>query len=123
MKPRTLAQLIAAGRAGIGLTLMAAPAVVTRHWVGEAEGDRLGTRVMAAGLGVRDLVIGAGVLASLGSGNGRPWLVASAAADLGDLVATLRSRGELPTAAVAGTVLVAGGSALAGAWLAAQDNL
>lgn len=123
MKPRTLAQLLAAGRVGIGLTLLASPAVVTRHWVGEAEGDRLGTRVMAAGLGARDLVIGAGVLASLGSADGRRWLVASAASDLGDLIATLRSRGELPTASLAGTMIVAGGSALAGAWLAAQADL
>lgn len=123
MTPRLLAQLVAGGRVVIGITLLAAPQVVARHWVGEAEGGRLGTRVMAMGLGGRDLVIGAGVLAALNAGSdaAKPWLVASAAADLFDLGATLRSAGELPTGAVAGTVAVAGGAAAAGGWLLTQD--
>ncbi len=123
MDPRILAQTIAAGRVAVGLTLMAAPTVVTRHWVGESEGERLGARVMGAGLGGRDVVIGAGVLAALRTNGARSWLVASALADAFDLVATLRARDELPRGAVAGTVLVAGGAAAAGAWLAAQGEL
>ncbi len=119
MNPRLLAQLIAGGRVAIGLALFASPSLVTRHWVGEDEGDRLGTRVMAMGLGGRDVVIGAGALAALSAGGdaARPWLLGSVLADTFDLVATLRNAGRLPSGAVAGTVLVAGGAAGAGAWL------
>lgn len=123
MEPRIVASSIAAGRLAIGLTLMAAPAAVARHWVGPAEGDRVGARTLASGLGVRDFVLGAGVLAALRSGDGvRPWLVASAVADLGDLLFTLREREGLPGSSVAGTALLAGGSAAAGAWLVAQGD-
>ncbi len=123
MNPRLLAQLVAGGRVAIGAALFASPTLVTRHWVGESEGSRLGARVMAMGLGGRDLVIGAGVLAALNAGgdSAKPWLVASAAADSFDLLATLRNAGELPTGAVLGTVAVAGGAAAVGAWLLGQD--
>jgi hypothetical protein len=123
MNPRLIAQLVAGGRVAIGLGLLAAPTLITRRWVGEAEGDRVGTRVMAAGLGGRDLVIGAGVLAALRAGGdgARPWLAASAVADLCDLGATLRSAGELPRVAAGGTAVVAGGAAAVGAWLLAQE--
>jgi hypothetical protein len=123
MSPRLIAQVIAGGRVVIGAALLAAPTLITRHWVGEDEGERLGTRVMAMGLGGRDLVIGAGVLAALNAGGdtAKPWLLASAGADLFDLIATVRSAGELPSGAVAGTVAVAGGAAATGAWLLTQE--
>jgi hypothetical protein len=121
MDPRLVAKLIAAGRVVIGAALVAKPEMITKHWVGSAEGGRLGTRTMAAGLGIRDVVIGAGVLSSLGGDSAKTWLVGSALADSGDLVATLRSRNELPKMAVAGTVAMAGGAAAVGFWLAAQD--
>ncbi|MEA2125999.1 MAG: hypothetical protein QOI80_2781 [Solirubrobacteraceae bacterium] len=123
MSPRTIAQLIAAGRVVIGAALLVSPSLVTRRWIGEAESERPGARVMAMGLGGRDLVVGAGVLAALSQGGdaAKPWLLGSAVADLGDLVGTLRASGELPTAGVAGTALVAGGAAAAGAWLLTQD--
>lgn len=123
MNPRLVAQLVAGGRAAIGAVLIATPAVITRHWVGEAEGSRVGARVLAGGLGGRDLVIGVGVLAALNAGGdaAKPWLVASAAADLFDLASTLRNAGQLPTGAVVGTAAVAGGAAAAGAWLLTQD--
>jgi hypothetical protein len=123
MNPRTIAQLIAAGRVAIGAGLLAAPPVVTRGWLGSSESERPGARVMAAGLGGRDLALGAGVLAALNQGRGaaKPWLLGSAIADLGDLFATLRSSDELPTSGVVLTGLVAGTAAAAGAWLLTQD--
>ena len=121
MNPRLLAQLIAGGRVAVGVGLFAAPQVITRHWVGEKEGDRLGTRVMAMGLGARDLAIGAGTLSALGGDAAKPWLAASAAADLLDLAATLRNAGDMPTSSVIGTVVVAGGAAALGGWLLSQD--
>ena len=123
MTPRLLAQIVAAGRVLVGLMLFVAPTRVTRHWVGATEGERTGTKVMAMGLGARDVVIGAGALAAVNAGNGaaKPWLLGSAAADLMDLTATLRAAGDLPTGAVAGTVLVAGGAAAAGIYVLTQD--
>lgn len=123
MEPRTVATSIAAGRLAIGLALMAAPAAVARHWVGPDEGDRAGARTLASGLGVRDFVLGAGVLAALRGGDGAAaWLAASAAADVGDLLFTLRERSHLPGSSVVGTALLAGGSAAAGAWVLAQGD-
>ena len=123
MTPRLLAQIVAAGRVLVGLMLFVVPTRVTRHWVGATEGERTGTKVMAMGLGARDVVIGAGALAAVHAGNGaaKPWLLGSAAADLMDLTATLRAAGDLPTGAVAGTVLVAGGAAAAGIYVLTQD--
>ncbi|MEJ7892628.1 MAG: hypothetical protein WKF94_08305 [Solirubrobacteraceae bacterium] len=124
MTPRLLAQIVAAGRVLVGLMLFVAPTRVTRHWVGATEGERTGTKVMAMGLGARDIVVGAGALAALNAGDGdaaKPWLLGSAAADLMDLTATLRAAGDLPTGAVAGTVLVAGGAAAAGIYVLTQD--
>ena len=123
MNPRTIAQLMAAGRVVIGAGLLAAPPVVTRGWLGSSESEKPGARVRAAGRGGRDVALGLGVLASLrGRGDGaKPWLVGSAIADLGDLFATLRSSDELPTGGVVLTGLVAGTAAAAGAWLLTQD--
>ncbi len=122
MEPRIIATSIAGGRLAIGLTLMAAPAAVARHWVGP-DGDRVGAKTLASGLGVRDFVLGVGVLSALREGEGvRQWLIASAVADLGDLLFTLRERDGLPGSSVAGTAALAGGSAVAGAWLAAQGD-
>lgn len=123
MQTRIVASTLAAGRLAIGLTLTASPAAVARRWVGPEEGDRPGARTLASGLGVRDAVIGAGTLATLVRGKGaRPWLIASAVADLGDLVFIVRERASLPRLSVAGTALVAGGAAGAGAWLVVQGD-
>lgn len=123
MTPRLLAQIVAAGRILTGLLLFFSPTRVTNHWVGATEGGRAGTRVMAMGLGGRDIVVGAGALMALNQGGeaAKPWLLGSAAADAMDLVATLRVSGELPKGAVAGTVLVAGGAAAAGFYVLSQD--
>jgi hypothetical protein len=123
MNPRTIAQLIAAGRVVLGAGLLASPPLVTRGWLGSSESKKPGARVMAAGLGGRDLALGLGVLAALrgGGAGAKPWLFGSALADLGDLFATLRSKDELPTSGVALTGLVAGTAAAAGGWLLTQD--
>lgn len=123
MDPRLIAQLVAGGRVVVGLALMASPPLITRRWVGDAESEHVGTRVMATGLGVRDVVVGAGTLAAVRAGGdaSRAWLIGSMAADLGDLYATLRHARDLPTPAVSSAVAVAGGATAAGAWLLGQD--
>jgi len=121
MEPRTIARVIAAGRLGLGLALVAAPTAIARQWVGR-DGERSGAAVLATGLGARDLALGAGTLAALSGGEPRPWLIASTAADAADLLATIRGREALSTVAVAGVGLLAGGAAVVGAWLSAQDD-
>src|SRR5829696_928813 len=105
MDPATIARGAAAARAGIGVALLAAPGPVAKR-----------------GLGGRDLALGLGALWALGGRRrgSRAWLISSGAADIADLVATLRSRRGLSTAAVAGTAALAGGSALLHAWLQSE---
>jgi hypothetical protein len=121
MSPRLLAQIIAAGRVAIGAGLLVKPELITTSWVGPADGTRPGVKLLGGGLGARDMVIGAGVLAGIRGGNAKPWLLGSALADSADLVSTLRNGKELPKAALAGTVAVAGGAAAVGFWLLTQD--
>lgn len=123
MNPRLIAQLVAGGRAAVGLVLFASPPLITRRWVGDEEAERVGARVLARGLGGRDLVLGVGTLAAVGAGGDavRPWLMASAAADACDLLATVGAARELPTPALLGVAAVAGGAAATGVWLLGQD--
>ena len=70
--------------------LTVAPGVVTRTWVGE---DTTGAKVLGAGFGARDVAIGAGLWRALDAGeDARPWLLAGAASDAADLLATLAAR-------------------------------
>jgi hypothetical protein len=121
MEPRTIARTIAAGRVGFGAFLLAAPGVAAGSWVG-ADGASAGARTIATGVGARDLALGAGVLSALERGGARPWVLASAVADLGDLAGTLRFRRHLPALSVAALIAIAGGAAAAGFWLAAQED-
>ncbi len=116
MDARTLARLQAAGRVGLGAALVIAPGRVAGAWVGPL-GRRRQAQVIAAGLGARDVGLGAGVLRALGEGRGaRPWILAGVIADATDLAATLGGRRVLPPLAVAGVSAIAGGSVAVGLW-------
>ena len=72
------------------------------------------------GLGAREIVIhGAAIAVALRGKPVRPFLAASAAGDVADIVATVAGRRGLPDGAAPATVAVAGGSALLTAALAA----
>jgi hypothetical protein len=117
----TVARAAAAARAVIGVALLAAPGSAGKRWLGEVS-ERPGAQVAISGLGGRDLALGLGTFWAL-SGRRRtprPWLIASAGADTADLLSTLRSREGLSTAAVIGTVAIAGGSAALHAWLQSE---
>jgi len=111
MNAALTARLVAAGRIGFGLALIASPERLTAPWLGEDAG-RAGTRVVTRGLGARDLALGAGALAATES-ELRPWVAAAILADTADLVATVAAGKSLP---LAGRLLVAavasGGAAL-----------
>lgn len=114
--PMTIARTLGAGRATLGVVLLAAPDRVTARWVGQ-EGETAGGRVLARTLGVRDLVIG------LGSAAGPPraarrWILAGLAADVADAAISGSSQG-IPRSGRIGTAALAGGAAVLGAALLA----
>ena len=116
---RTLAGLQAAGRLAIGASLVAAPGLLGGAWVGAAA-DRRDGQALAIGLGARDTALGVGTLRALSARRGAaPWLRAGIAADLGDLLATLRARDAIPPTSVPVVAAIAGGSALLGLYLQA----
>lgn len=115
---RTIAAAVIGLRIAYGAALIAAPARLTRRWLGPA-GERGPTQVGVRGLGAREVVLHAGALAAAVRGAPlRPWLAASIAGDLADIASTAAAREEVPDGAPAATLAVAGGSALISAALA-----
>ncbi len=96
MTARDVARLIAAVRIGAGVTLMAAPGLVTRPWIG-AHSGLAGTRVMVRGLGIRDAIMGGIQLHTVDHPQVGPrWVASGALADAVDGLATLAARRDLP---------------------------
>jgi hypothetical protein len=105
---------IAIGRIAIGAGLIVAPERAARGWVGRDAG-RPGTQVLGRGLGVRDVALGVGGLLALRRGeDATAWLQGAAFADAVDLGATVVAGSDLPIAGRIGTVVMAGGGAVAG---------
>jgi len=119
---RSVARITAAGRVVIGTALLVAPQAVTRGWTGPP-GGLPGAKLLGRGLGVRDLMLGLGVINALDRGDPRAqdWVRASALADVGDAVATVLAYRHLPKRSRFGILLLAGGAAVAG--FVAADNL
>jgi hypothetical protein len=117
MTPRDAARVQALGRIALGAALVVVPRVLAGAWVGDVAGRRE-VQALAIGLGARDVALGVGQLraASMRSG-AAPWVRAGMAADVADLVATVRARHALPSVAVPVVAGLAGGSAVLGAWL------
>lgn len=119
---RSVARITAAGRVAIGAALLAAPRAVTGGWTGsDAAGP--GGRLLARAVGVRDLTLGLGVIASLNRGDAHAadWVRASATADVGDAVATALAYRHLPRRKRFGVLVLAAGAAVVG--FVAADNL
>jgi len=120
MDASTLARLIALGRLGLGAGLTVAPGLVGRVWVG-AGGASTGAKVIGAGLGARDVAIGAGLWRALERGeDASGWLLAGAAGDAADLVATLAARHSLPLLGRLGVPVIAASGAVLSVWAARQ---
>ncbi|MGZ6675385.1 MAG: hypothetical protein ACXVFM_23855 [Solirubrobacteraceae bacterium] len=116
MRPSTLVIAFGAGRALVGVALLAAPAPIARGWVGV---DGTPATVLSRSLGARDLVLGAGLaLATARGGDPRLWLAGGVLADTVDGVATVAAGDDIPRNGRVATTALAGGSALFGAWLA-----
>ena len=120
MTARTLAGRQAAGRLLLGSGIAAAPSLFAGGWVGGVA-DKPGGRVLATGLGGRDVALALGTFAARRAGRGaRRGGCAGLIADTADLVATLRARDALSPVAVPAVAVLAGGSVLLGAWLSRE---
>jgi len=116
---RQLVRVLALLRAAIGVVLIALPGRAGARWIGEPAADRR-VKLVARGLGARDLAIGLGTYQALQSGAPvKPWVQAAALSDTSDAVSGLLASRQLGPARAIGTVLTAGGAAAAG-WLCAD---
>ena len=106
-------------RLAYGAGLIAAPRRLAERWLGPAS-STAPVQVPLRGLGARELVIHGFALAAALQGRAlRPYLAASIAGDLADVLATVAGRDGLPDGSARATVAVAGGSALISAGVAA----
>ncbi len=119
MSPRRAAWLLAAGRVALGVGVLCAPELVMSRWLGEKNARHGAVKDLGRGLAARDIALGLAVLQTLDDPVVGPRVQAAAAfADGIDALATILERDSLPAIGVFGTVAVAGGSALAGLYLA-----
>ena len=120
MDPRIVARFVAICRFGIGAAFALAPARTAPLWLGRLGRDR-GAQFFLRIVGTRDLVLAAGALSALrGRGSARTWVLAGAAADACDLVATIAHRDELPPLAAGNAIAVTAGGVAMGLGAAAM---
>ncbi len=118
---RRAAWLIAAARIALGAAVLAAPERVLARWLGEANARHGGVKDLGRGLAARDIALGLATLATLDDPVIGPRVqLGCALADGADAASTLLERESLPLLGVVGTVVVAGGAALAGVFFARQ---
>ena len=118
MEPRDLALSNARGRMAIGAALVLAPRLAGPMWIGREANSRA-VKVLARGLGARDVALGLGTAVALDRGAPvRGWLEGAALADAVDLVSALLAGDAIPAGKRRGVVLVAGASLIACAALA-----
>jgi hypothetical protein len=96
-------------RVGYGAALIVVPEKVTKNWLGPLDDA---SKVALRGLGGREVAVhGLAIAAALRGKPLAPWLLASIAGDLNDIVATFAGRKGIPDGAPAKTAVVAGSSA------------
>lgn len=114
LSPRRGAFLLAAGRAALGVAVLAAPEQVTARWLGQQSAELPVVGDLARSLGARDLALGIATLKTLDDPAGPYVQAACAVVDSVDVLATIIARDALPRKGVLGTVVVAGAAAAAG---------
>ena len=91
------------------------------RWLGPANAVHGGVKDLGRGLAARDIALGLAALWTLEDPVLGPRVqLGCALADGADAVSTVLERDSLPTVGVIGTVLVAGGAALAGVYFARE---
>ncbi|HEY0345646.1 MAG TPA: hypothetical protein VGC59_13410 [Solirubrobacteraceae bacterium] len=119
MSPREYARVLNVGRIALGLSLLLAPRLSARAWIG-ADAARPGTATVARAHGVRDAVLGVIALQTIDDPLYGPRCQRLAGlCDAVDLGATVAARRSLPpTGALVGLLAAAG---LVGQlWVAAE---
>jgi hypothetical protein len=119
---RTAAVAVLGLRVAYGVALVAAPAKITRSWLGpDVDGDA--AQVALRGLGGREILLhGFGIAAAVRGKPLLPWLLISIGGDLTDIAATFAGRGGIPDDAPKKTAAVAGGSAALTAAVLVADS-
>ena len=95
---RRLAQLVALGRIGIGVTALVAPTAMVRPWIGDGAATA-DARLLSRTMGGRDLALGIGTLRALGvdDAEARPWVALGGMADAVDATVTVFAFRRLPS--------------------------
>ncbi len=115
---REYARWVAGLRVALGATVIVAPRLVTRPWLGRDVG-RPTDKLLARSLGSRDIALGLGAILAIDRGGpARGWLEAGGLADAGDLLATLLAFRSLPRFGRWTMLLAIGGAVAAGGVLA-----
>lgn len=105
MDDRLIARLIAAGRVLFGVLCIASPKLVLQKHAASTPGQAVW---MLRAFGIRDVVLGAGALASLNADEPDPdWVRMGAVADSADAVTALAFRKELGTQGLIATLSLA----------------
>ncbi|MBV8221006.1 MAG: hypothetical protein JO325_21290 [Solirubrobacterales bacterium] len=120
MKPARIATCaVLVLRIAYGVALVADPRRLALRWLGPAAEDAP-AQVALRGLGAREVILHTGALLATSRGDAvRPWLAASVAGDLADVIATAMGRRRLPPDSTPATAAVGGGAALTSVALAA----
>lgn len=117
LSPQQQARGLALGRVALGLTALGTPGLTGRVLVG-SDGRRPSVRLYTRTLGVRDVAVGAGALASMRVGDPvSRWLLAGALCDAVDTLAIGQAGDAVPAPTRIGVMALAAGGAVAGAAL------
>ena len=117
---RATASAVLVLRVSYGVALVAAPRRLALRWLGEAANDAP-VQVPLRGLGTREAALHTGALLALRRRAAlRPWLAASIAGDLTDVIAAAAGRRRLPASSPLAALAVGGGSALVSLLLAVK---
>jgi len=112
ISPRRGALLLAAGRAALGVAVLAAPEQVTARWLGEENAQLPVVGDLARSLGARDLALGIATLQTLEDPVTGPRVqLLCALVDCADVLASVIARRSLPRKGLYGTVALAGAAA------------
>jgi hypothetical protein len=123
----TLARLAGVTRICFGTAFIVAPRASARPWVG-AGADSAGAQLLTRSMGIRDLLLGAGLLQALNQADHRAaarWLSYGAAAGVIDAGATLAAYPSLPRSGRAFLLFITGAlvtDTLLAAQLRSHDN-
>ena len=119
MSTRRGAWLLAAGRAALGAAVLVAPEAVMSRWLGAENARKGAVKALGRGLAARDIGLAIATLQTLDDPVLGPRVqLACAFADGADALATILERDSLPLLGAVGTVAIAGGAAVAGAYFA-----